>query len=54
MRERTKKEEEEKVKEQLKAIAAASLDPATMILEAEFNKPQDFFMLKLIDLKIEK
>ena len=54
MRERLKKEEEDNSKEQQKAQAAASLDPATMILEAEFNKPQDFFMLKLIDLKIEK
>lgn len=31
-----------------------ALDPASKILEEEFGKGQDFFMIKLSDLKIEK
>ena len=51
--EKVKKEEESK-KEMAKAKSLASLNPAEQILDAEFKKGQEFFMLKLSDLKIEK
>ena len=46
--------EEAKKAEEKKKEAAAQLNPASKILEEEFQKNQEFFKLKLSDLKIEK
>ena len=50
--EKMKKQMAEKKEEDVKKREES--DPATRILEEEFQKGQEFFMLKLQDLKIEK
>ena len=52
-RDRKEKEEAEE-KKRVEDAKKAQLNPASRILEEEFQKGQDFFILKLNDLKIEK
>ena len=52
-RDKTEKEQLDEKRRQEEA-KKAQLNPASKILEEEFQKGQDFFILKLSDLKIEK